>query len=194
MNPSQPAICILYGFAEGPAISKQLCAKLQAAGYALTNQAEQADIIIAHSGGLLALPPNLANKLVLLIAPSHNRRYRSLFITELDKVFRDLTHHLRTHQIRIWTHRFIWSIVYLLSHPIQGFRMWLSHRQRDQPLPSLNARKVIIVSYRNDPWSSRLRPEDTYIHPNYRYITLDSIHDDLWLNPNTYIQIIRSDI
>lgn len=64
-------ISILYGLSEGPMLGNKMIAECANRGYEIVNDANAADLIIAHSGGWLFLPNNIAGKKVVIINASH---------------------------------------------------------------------------------------------------------------------------
>ena len=188
-NPS-PTLAILYGLAEGSATSKHFRRALSAAGYTLVANPAQADVIIAHSGGYLYLPKHTQDKTVLLIAPSCGRRRKSLITTQGEKVWHDLRYSAKSNRLLSWSYKFTRSFIYLLTQPRRLIHMWRATIGSNAKLPELDSRRVIVITYPADPWSGYLPQSERNLHPTYLYIERDGVHDDIWLNPQTYISLI----
>jgi hypothetical protein len=85
-----PAVCILYGTAEGPTHSRTLRQLLEHKGFRITEDPRTADIILAHSGGYFLIPADTRDKIILLVGPCNGYKGTSLLLTQLRKIAIDL--------------------------------------------------------------------------------------------------------
>lgn len=63
----KPSIALLYGWGEGRGLGSALNRELRDNGFRVIKKAQDADVILAHSGGIFSLPVNPAAKLILII-------------------------------------------------------------------------------------------------------------------------------
>src|SRR5688572_11114756 len=109
-------VCILYGWAEGPAYGHRLRAALNQAGFEVTRQPKTADIIIAHSGGGFLLPVESKAKLVVLAGLPHwpGRHPLQSLPSKVRQEMRDLW----------WYRKTFLNSMYLLTRPHRWYVMW----------------------------------------------------------------------
>lgn len=184
------SVAILYGFGEGKWHGRELEAALRSAGFAITEAAEKADIIIAHSGGMYVLPKNLTGKIVFLVAPSCGQPERSLLRTQGKKVWLDMTYFLRAGMGMKWLQKSLWNAAHLIGQIPKLRQLWQIHHSHQAGLPTI-ATTTIVIEYKNDPWSGYISAEEKAKHPSYTFITMDAPHDDIWLHPAVYVQLMR---
>lgn len=53
------------------------------------------------------------------------------------------------------------------------------------------AKTTTVVVFKADPWSGYLSTEVKAKNANYIFIMVDATHDDIWLNPERYVEIIQ---
>jgi hypothetical protein len=186
-----PTVAIAYGLGEGPAVSKRLRAALSHEGYALIDNVSQADIVIAHSGGIYSLPTDATNKVVLLVGPSCGRRGRSLAWTQFNKVGQDLRFSVKHRRVGSWLRKSYHNAAYVARDPRAVKTMWRAAQSRGNFLPALNADQVAVICYKGDPWSGYIEAEQVEHNKHYSFIEHSGVHDDLWSNPQEYISVIQ---
>jgi hypothetical protein len=186
MGDQHPTYSIIYGVAEGPAISQHLRHVLRAMGLHQADTLEQADVIIVHSGGIIDLPCNVQDKTIIIIAPSLSRKYSSMIMTELEKISRDLITNISSHKLLNWVEKTLCNTCYLCSRQKRLYRLWTTHRKRNQNLPRIEALNILVICYKDDPWSAYVPVSETVVNPLYQFISLDATHDDIWLYPERY--------
>ena len=187
----QPTVAIAYGLGEGPAVSKRLREALSHKGYALIDNVSQADVVIAHSGGIYSLPTDATNKVVLLVAPSCGRKGRSLTRTQFSKVGKDLRFAVKHRRVGGWLRKSYHNAAYLARDPLAVKTMWRTAQSSGNFLPALQADKVAVICYRDDPWSGYVQAEQIQNNQHYSFIEHNGVHDDLWSNPQEYISVIQ---
>ncbi|MEK7153083.1 MAG: hypothetical protein AAB834_03990 [Patescibacteria group bacterium] len=188
---SSPTVAIAYGLGEGPAISRRLREGLAEKGYALIDNVSQADIVIAHSGGIYSLPTDATNKVVLLVGPSCGRRGRSLARMQFNKVGIDLRFAVKHRRVGGWLRKSYHNAAYVTRDPCALRAMWRVAQSKGNFLPALNADKVAVISYKGDPWSGYIDAQQVASNEHYSFIEHNGLHDDLWTNPQEYISVIQ---
>lgn len=190
MEPKQ-SVAILYGFGEGRWNGRKLRAALLAANFNVVDSPHDADIIIAHSGGMYALPEVVSNKIVFLIAPSCGQSGKTWLQTQSKKVWLDMRSFIKEGTFIAWLQKSCWNVLYLLQSIPNLPRLWRIHHQHQACLPIITAKTIAVVVFKNDPWSGYLRNEERARHSRYTFITMDAAHDDIWLNPDRYVELVR---
>ncbi len=184
------SVAIIHGFAEGPAISKKLRQALREHGYGIARDYRSADVIIAHSGGYLLLPTDLHDKIVILSAPAVGERNGSLPETMFQKIRLDIRAARQEHRTGQWLHKSFWNGMYIAGKPITVYRMLRGARKLPGQLPAFQARQVMVMSHKGDPWSERIALEQINKH-SYSFVSHTGVHDDIWINPERYITVIQ---
>jgi hypothetical protein len=187
MQPNKPTVAILHGFCEGPRLSAELERALATKGFALTSDAANADIIIAHSGGCWIVPPNARAQTIVLVGltfwpgkPLATRMTR--------KIIRDIATSKRQHRLKAFgaktlqNGRYFWQ----MQRNVQMFRA------RDgRGLQTLHAQRVIVLRNRNDAFCT----SDIYNWQplsNAAFVSLPGEHDDIWQRPKRYVDVLSS--
>jgi hypothetical protein len=175
---------ILYGLAEGPYQSQELVPLLEKRGYCQTGNAQVADILITHSGGVYLIPKTARAQTLLLVGipcwPD-----RSIVSSILRKWW------LEEKNVQ-WLQKMTYHLWYTLTGLPRLIRMYTGRRQHN--LPSGAGRRVVLV--RND--------QDVFLHPQsalelakkqgWDYHQLPGQHDDLWENPEPYVKLIANSV
>jgi hypothetical protein len=190
----KPRIAILYGFSEGKYMSRQLRKDLAAAGFDVVARPENADIILAHSGGLFLVPDtlDLRDKTLVLDAPAIGYQGKSLLRPGLQKIWMDVKHSARTLRgLRTWLVKSLFNAGYLVSAQRDSRQMLRGCRQYGATLPLFKARRIVIISHHNDPWSGYIKDAEITKHDSYSFMSHHGPHDDLWSNPQEYISVIQ---
>lgn len=190
-QPRAQKICLIAGLSEGKYHTRKCIRCFVAAGFTVTDDPKTADIIVVHSGGYVFLPDDLADKCVVLVNPPH--QYRG---TALKNTFRKIQEDYRHHKTHRKTWQFFikntWNIWYMLAEfPRQKQMIRLVPKQHTV-LPKLNARRLVFVATRDDPWASRITTESITSNPRYSFISIEGSHDDIWMHPEHYVAIIKA--
>ena len=174
-------VALVYGFSEGHKISKKLQQQVRDSGYSLTNNVSEADVIIAHSGGSYMLPKEFKAKLVVLINPPTipNNRMIMALIHKIAKENKD----------KIWLSKSTLNIYYFLIRPL----LWLMKQAvQNRSWPNVEgSQKVIIVRNLSDTFTDSEILKIITETNNWTYEIFDGQHDDLWMNPEPYIELIK---
>jgi hypothetical protein len=187
---SKPTVFILYGLAEGPWHGKRFRQALDACGFESTNQAETADIIVAHSGGCFYLPPAKSGQLTVLINPPYWPG-KPLLLSVWQTLWWPLRYYARPDSLAFWFKKTAWNGIYMLTRPHKAF--WIAkHARQRQFYVALRQRRVVIIRSSRDPW---LMPDASNLlkkHADFDYKPVPGEHDDCWLTPGPHIEVIKS--
>jgi len=176
-------VALIYGYAEGPRIAQRFITELQQRGHVVV-QPEDADIIIAHSGGSYMIPASQAKLIMCINVPYYDSRWS--FVKKLTKRVAEEGMSISAMQ------KFAWNNWYVYSQPIRSYRMYkqVMHGVFD----GTKDKKVILV--RNDRDLFGDISQDRRVAKQYPWKTrgLSGTHDDLWVNPGQYITLMEENV
>ena len=177
-------VAIIPGFAEGSFHYSQLRKELQQAGFSVIHDAEQADVIIAHSGGCYLLPSASRAKQVFLIGYPYWPG-RSL-LTSIYLKFADLR---QQHGILFATKAWLINGWFACNVIHDWWLIRGSHRRKDILTQPLSGRHFIWNRY-----DSYCDPQAVLAlaTPNDTFISIEGGHDDIWQNPTLYVHLLQS--
>lgn len=184
------SVAILYGFGEGKWHGRGLRKALQTTGFTMAASPETADIIIAHSGGMYSLPKNTAGKTIFIIAPSCGKARRTWFHTQGAKVWQDMRYFLHSGLFIQWFYKSFWNGVYVIAQIPRLSTLWHIHQEHQAGLP-ITGTSTTIITFKDDPWSGYITTQELAKHPTYTFIEMDAIHDDIWLRPELYVELLQ---
>jgi hypothetical protein len=175
-------ICILYGLNEGPGLAKKFQRACRAAGLNVIQDPAQADIIFAHSGGCLLVPPtNRAKKIVQVGVPYWPGRPRIVSITI--KVWREMQTYRERGILAQWLRKSGWNLCYTVNV-----------RRHWRMLCNLSPSKHQYIVRNQDDSSCHPDIANMIVFRGPRtFISLPGGHDDCWLHPKPYIDLIQSE-
>jgi hypothetical protein len=186
----KPTVAVLYGLGEGPRIGQKLRSSLEAAGFNYTDDIQKANILLAHSGGALAIPADVTGKTILIVAPITGWE-GPLIPTQVRKVRQDYRAAAASKHMKRWFAKSWHNTGYLIKYAPSYRALWRKAHQQRYALPLLKNCRVGILVFRDDPWSGYLGTYDFHYQLPYSFISFDRLHDDLWDNPQDYVSIIR---
>lgn len=187
---TKSSVAILYGFGEGERHSRNLRNALETAHFDIATNPENADIIIAHSGGMYSLPKETVGKTIFIIAPSCGQPDNTWLQTQSAKVWQDMKYFLATGSLMQWLQKSAWNAFYLCKQIPTLPKLWRAHHEHLAGLPITNA-PTIVVTFKDDPWSGCFTAKESVKHPTYIFIQMNAIHDDIWLHPKPYVELIQ---
>lgn len=183
-------VAVLYGLGEGSQIGRGLVLSLRKKEFEVIKDAAQADCIIAHSGGILFLPEKYKAKLFLFTGVT-TAFEDSVFTLQYRKLKLDFAHAVEKRIIFPWMIKTFWNICYLLG-TLSRTRHMFRVAHGDEPLiPTIIDAKVIVVSYKGDPWSGENFEKDKAAYPHYEFILHPGVHDDIWIHPEYYVKLLQ---
>lgn len=180
------SVCIIYGLNEGPAMGRQLSQCFRDAGFSITTDPSQADIIFAHSGGCFLIPPvNTASKIVLVGLPYWPGR--PWLMATILKVGREVKLYIREGRIGYWA-------VKWLCHLWYAFFLEPAIRMKQNMKltgPWNGKQPQFIIRNRHDMYSFPVLHKVAWGGPR-TFISLPGEHDDCWDNPKVYADLLRA--
>lgn len=178
-------IAILYGLFEGPALGKKMVAECIARGHDIVTDASAADIVIAHSGGWLFLPNNIAGKKVVIINASH----RSAILLSKRFLWRtryDIKYVIFSKLFITWLREYaikLWYAVTKLQHWLKMRRLFMSK----DITPIIKLKNTIVIQSADLSWYDKptMQKAHKFIKVSY------GDHDDCWRNPAQYLDLVN---
>ncbi len=182
-------VAILYGWCEGPRLARDLRQTLEESGHTITRNARKADIIIAHSMGCYGIPADAKAQRVLLIGLPY-RSWSSFPFFMAHKIIINLLYALYKGRVLYSFSKMLWNSFYFLTRPFANMR--LRRMSNDHYLPKgTGTLKVLLVHNKYDLLIRRRKAcELSEIH-NWQYVLLHGAHDDLWMNPKQYVDLLE---
>jgi hypothetical protein len=188
-DSKKPTVAIIYGLAEGKRIGKKFRLHLAEHGFSCVDDIMAADIILTHSGGVLAIPSNCEGKTVLIVGPSV--AWAGSIISAIHKkIGIDVRMARAQRRMLRLTTRSVHNLGYLVRQSPMFRTLWRIAHERRNELPLLTNCRVGIIMLKDDPITGLDKLGLHNLLP-YAFIQLDRLHDDLWDNPDDYISILR---
>lgn len=184
------SVAIIHGFAEGKYTSNLLTKALTKEGFGVTDDTESADIIITHSGGCYYLPDTPKDQLVFLVGPPYWPG-KPMIGSLAQKLYGDFTYHRRHRKLGFWLKKNSWNFLYIFGDIPHTFQLMLFARHHDFHERLVHT-KFILIRNKND---SFCMPDVEHIpfgNKKIDFYELQGEHDDIWVNPQPYIDIIRN--
>jgi hypothetical protein len=180
-----PKICILYGLNEGPSMGDRFESACKRAGMEITRDPMSADLIFAHSGGCLLLPPKNHAQTILMVGVPY-RPGQLWIVSTVVKVWREGRLYHREHRMRQWAIKWMWHLRYA-ANVKDGWRM---AKNRDIHKPWNNSQPQIILRNRHDAYCTPAVYELPFRGPR-TFVSLPGEHDDCWENPDPYLMLLQ---
>jgi len=174
-------VYIAYGWPEGNWHGKKFRDFLINNGYRIASSPEEADAIVAHSAGCYTLPSLTKAKVVLLVGLP-NWPNKPLIKCTIEKVSLE-------NKDKLWFQKTLWHIIYAIFQPVRIFEVYKSYKRKS--IPSLGGSQVVILHNHQDAYMNEPACRAMAKVRNWQYKNLDGQHDDLWQNPQPYINIIK---
>lgn len=180
---------IIPGFSEGRWHMRQLVEELEAAGFEQTPLANDADIVITHSGGCYLLPTKTRDQIIVLIGPAYWPG-KPLVLGLVQKLRGDFNNFSKQGKVSYWLKKNFWNFLYiwrdLLRAGTMSLRVW-----RHNFNEVLTENPIVIIRNQNDSWCSPNIGDYLDKSKKYSFHSLPGEHDDCWYNPTPYVQIIK---
>ena len=188
MAEGPKSIFLIVGFTEGGWHVRRFEKSLKRRGFTITKDVAKAHFVVAHSGGCYTIPPLSDEQVLMLINPTYwpgkalNLRGGAMTL-QLLRAVRPGNNPL----YHLW--KTIHNLFYLFYHHRLNMVMvqqsrWYSLEQ------SINHHKTILVRNQNDPWLTHELDDLQRLHPKLKIERLAGDHDDCWLNPGPYIDLL----
>lgn len=183
-------VAVIHGWAEGKWQSRRFVEGLAKKGLQFTDDAHRADVIVAHSSGCYLVPRDNRAQLIVLIGLPYwpGRNYVSSVIEKLGK---EIAHHRRHRGFGWWLGKLAHNCWYIVSRPQATYYGLTRHSVANLPDAGGTGAKVVFV-----------RPnDDTFCHPDigkligrkpgYEFVELPGAHDDCWMEPEPYLDLLE---
>lgn len=181
---------ILVGFTEGQWHRNRLRTALEKRGYSYVDDTQKADIIFAHSGGCYDVPLDLRpEQLVILINPTYwpGRSIVGRGVVMTGQMLRSM---LPGYHPLYHTWKTLHNVVYLFVHIGQNLSI-VHHVKRYKLDEELRHKNTILVRNKNDPWLTPNFRDLQRTHKSLKVVELPGNHEDCWLHPDRYIDLIE---
>ncbi|HUS26713.1 MAG TPA: hypothetical protein VMY99_05190 [Nevskiaceae bacterium] len=158
---------------------------LAKAGFELTRSMQEADIILAHSGGCFVLPAT-PQALVILMGLTHWPG-KSIVRAIGQKIRGDLAVHRAEGGLGPWLRKTFWNGLYLCNMPA-NIRMFQGRKHG--AVWQLPAHNTILIRNRHDAFCTPQINELPFAAMP-QVVELPGHHDDIWMHPERYVDIIK---
>lgn len=184
------SVYIVFGFTEGRWHGKKFRRQLKRRGYNLARKLHAADVVIGHSGGCFDIPPLRDSQTLMLINPPYwpDRSLVERGSNMIGQIARSLT---PNRYMVFHVNKTLHNGVYFVTHRRKNRSMARRARTFDLEQEVSHAR-TILVRNNDDPW---LTPDLQLLQKNNPHLHLARLpgeHDDCWLNPSPYIDILEA--
>ncbi len=165
---------------------------LKKAGFEITKKCRTADIIVAHSAGIYAIPSGSKASLLVLINPTYWPGRR--LITRVGNfAIIGPRFYVKNFGWRFYIKKRLLEAYYFIT---RSKYMWLGtfHNNRlghIEELAEAKDRRIIIIRNHNDSFTTPQITGAVSHLSNVIVKTLPGIHDDFYVNPEPYIKIIK---
>ena len=188
-RPSEPrTIAIIYGFSEGKLTGRALRGELEKRGFQVIRDARKANIVIAHSGGCFMVPPDTRAKLVLLVGISYWPK-RWWIISVSKKLALEIQHFRQEYTFGQWLRKFAVNAWYS-ANVFQNIRMLRAWKFCGD-IWKLPAATTVAIRNHDDVFCTD-NLSSLPFQENISFLELPGQHDDLWLQPKQYVDIVQS--
>jgi hypothetical protein len=181
-------VAILYGLNEGRLISKNFIKQCERGGFTVINNPSDANIIFAHSGGCLLVPPDNSADLIIMIGlpfwPG-----RPLFSSIARKLWLECIAAVSKQRILSWFRKLATQLIY-------SFDLHATYRMaanRSFARPWNNNQHQVMVRNRYDTFCTP-NMQNLPFHGPRSFVSMAGGHDDCWENPLPYIELLQSNL
>jgi hypothetical protein len=187
-------VVLIEGFAGGPMHTREFREALSKAGFKVIKDRRKANIIIAHSAGMYAIPMSTEARLLMLIGPNywpgkfllkrtakHNMASSSYHFNRFGFKFL-LRKKLLEFYYFFRRHSYLWHGV------LNTNRLDRLHNLIEQP-----GRMTIVIRNSHDPFTT---PEikQEFKSRKVKFIELPGVHDDYYMNPKPYVDLLLKEL
>ncbi|HZP55193.1 MAG TPA: hypothetical protein VFB03_00255 [Candidatus Saccharimonadales bacterium] len=179
---------LVVGWAENRWKTHQFLKGLEKAGGLQIDNPRKADLIITHSAGGHINPNDINPKLIAIVAPCYLPEQSFLVATAKEWVM-DCIYYFRHFLFISWLKKNLYYLFFGLAHPRRTYSIY---KQVIVPLDlsSLKRFKVTLIRNHNDFFCSEQILNISKQYSNISFYELPGRHDDLWVNPQPYINLI----
>jgi hypothetical protein len=186
------SFCFVIGWTEGYWQTKKFRKLLTEAGFEAISNAVEADILITHSLGCFLIPKNFDAKIVLLINPPY-WPHRTGIYSVAEHFVAGFKMAKGQGAVSWWLNKILHNNWYFISKPKLTYYA-LTQRQLSNLPAKTKARRIILIRNKGD---SFCHPDIQKLLPKtkeYRFVQFDGDHEDCWLNPQPYVDLIQKEL
>ncbi len=180
------------GWAENRWKTHKLLDGLAGAGGTPVQRAADADVLITHSAGGHVLPAGIKARLVVLISPTYVLD-RPFFVSIFLEYVMDSVDYFRRLLIYPWLLKNLYYVFFGLFHPIRTVRIYQQVRQ-PLTIDGLKGNRILLIRNENDFFSSPQIKKLAQEQPNVKYVELPGRHDNVWIEPQPYVDLILKEL
>ncbi len=184
-------VCIKPGLTEGERHTLLLKQALESSGFE-TSKYEDADAVIAHSTACYDLPLKTPANYFILVDPPYWPG-KSLWKRLWEEKISNSKKINKKYGLKYTFQKIIWELTYIVTKP--GYILMAF--KNDNKLDFLNVLKdkhVLIVRNENDTMCTATIHVALAPYKNVYYRTVPGMHDDLYENPQPYIDLLPKNI
>lgn len=179
---------IIHGFSGGRLLSRGLRKRLEACGFHEAESIDNADIVIAHSGGFWLLNSAPKAKIIMLIAPALPKDKPS-------KAYKaaNLGMWKTAAQNNYLLKRSLWSLCgagYLAAQPRRNRKIVRLVIKGDESFRPPQVTQTIIIANREDPWPKSKMMQRFIDDEPWAFLSLPGSHEHFKEDPASYVAII----
>ena len=182
-------MAIVHGWAEGPWQSQDFVSCLENAGFSLADNPAAADVVVAHSAGCFLVPENINAQLIMLIGlpfwPG-----KPLPASLMQKLVLEAKQHQKRHNLGWFANKLAHNTWYILARPKSFWSFFKNRHSLKLPKASAGL-KVVLVRNKDDRFCTPKVMELLPMAEDYNFVEMPGIHDDCWIDPAGYVDLIR---
>lgn len=163
---------------------KTLRRELHQAGFQVVKRGPT-DVIIAHSGGCYLLDERPDARLILLVGLPYWPG-----VHPSKSVVRKILGESKT---LWWFKKLLFSTIYIFAHPLRWYRMHIGWKNIHLPTTDIDT-TIVAVRNKDDHFSHPAHLEKLAKEKDWKFNTFDSHHDDIWVNPKPYVELISKEL
>lgn len=185
------SVAIIEGWAAGAWHTKQVRKLLKNAGFVISRK-NNSEIIIAHSAGVFGMPSNSRSKLIVMIGiPYWPERsiLKRLMLNLKHDVSREIARNGRGYIIK----KSLWWMYYFFTRPKYTF-LGLRHGSDLSFLEKYPDKKIIVIRNDEDDICTPQIESLLNQYKNIKYIKMPGGHDDYYLNPAPYVDLLLKEL
>ncbi len=185
-------VAVIEGFSGGPMHTRAFRRAVRQAGFSVVRNYRKADIIVAHSAGIYAIPPDVRARVLVLIGPTYwpgRKLIKRVFAhTKSGRLF-----YVKNYG---WWF-YIWKKALELYYFFRRHRyLWLGVKNNNKldrlyALAGNQDRQIILVRNHDDSFCDPAIGELFKGRSNVRYVELPGVHEDYTTNPKPYIKLME---
>ncbi|MBX4191164.1 hypothetical protein KW794_03695 [Candidatus Saccharibacteria bacterium] len=187
-------VVVIEGFSGGPMHTRQFRKALTEAGFKVIKDRKNADVIIAHSAGIYAVPTDAKAKLLMLIGPTYWPG-QLLIKRTLRHARSSGSYHIKNFGWLSFLWKKLLEFYYIFRRHLY---LWLGILNNNKlahlnKLMNRSDQKTIIIRNSDDPYCSP-SIKDKVRGPQTMFVELPGVHDDFVTNPGPYIDLLLKEI